>query len=600
VNPHDPGSGGSLRTLGQLIGNFARAYPLRTTYTVDGLIVAGLLEGLSVLAVLPVIGMADTGSEGEPSTAERVLDSILGIFGLTPSLGLLLAMVTAAIVMKSAVMLWTTKHVGYSVAQVTMDLRQRFVRNVLKADWSYFSARSIGELANSVSSEAERAGRAYESLCRMAALTVQVVIYVVLTFLVYWQIPLIGLAAGAILVMVLNRLIGKARAAGHRQTRLMQRLMGQIANGLLGMKALKAMGCEARLGQHLSRLFESLNATARNAVLYRQALATLQEPIIVVFLAVGIFFAHEVFAIPLAIQFMLAVLFYRLITRIGDMQQLWQTVMLSESAYWSLLGHLEASARAREHRQEGVAPVLPAPIRVEKVSFAYDDRPLLDGVDLEIPVGKITVIMGSSGSGKTTLADLVVGLRRPQAGRILVGDIDLAEIDLARWRAAIGYVPQDTVLFNASLFSNVSLDMPGITPEQVREALTKAGAWGFASELPDGVDTVLGEGGIQLSGGQRQRLAIARALVRDPALLILDEATSALDPETEFEICETLRSVAEGRLILVITHQPAWLEVADHVHIIKAGRIVETLGSARSTRGDGAANSRLVFPPAIW
>jgi ATP-binding cassette subfamily C protein len=207
------------------------------------------------------------------------------------------------------------------------------------------------------------------------------------------------------------------------------------------------------------------------------------------------------------------------------------------------------------------------------VSFAYGAQPVLRNVDLALRPGEITTVIGASGSGKTTLADLLLGLRWTEVGTIRIGDIALRDIDIAFWRSHVGYVPQELFLFNATLAENVTLDDPAVGRDKVRAALQQAGAWEFVAQLPQGMDSRVGEGGILLSGGQRQRIAIARALVRDPALLILDEATTALDPETEAAICDTVRGLAHGRIILAITHQPAWISAAHHVYRLAEGRL---------------------------
>jgi ATP-binding cassette subfamily C protein len=494
--------------------------------------------------------------------------------------------------LKGFALLLAMRQVGYSVAHVTSDLRHRFVRALIAARWDFFSLRPAGGFANTISNEAERAGRAYEALCQIAALSVQALMYLALTLLVSWQVALAALAAGGVMVLVLGRLVGLARQAGRKQTTLMQGLMTRIADGLGGMKPLKAMAREQRLETHLHETVEGLNETARKSVFYRYALSTMVEPIIVLFLGAGVLLAHGALDIPLATQMFMALLFFRLVTRIGTIQQQWQIVMSTESAYWALLETLEAAERAREPHKSGRKPALPAVISVERVSFAYEDKTILDQVSLEVRPGEITTVIGPSGAGKTTLADLLIGLRRAGSGRIVIGGLDLRDIDLDAWRSAVGYVPQELFLFHTTLLENVGLGDPEIDRGKVETALRQAGAWPFVAELAEGLDTIVGEGGTRLSGGQRQRIAIARALVRDPALLILDEATTALDPETEAAICATVRTLAAGRAVLAITHQPAWIGAAERVYRIAAGRVTVEKGphsAGHIASGFGAA-----------
>ncbi|MBT2475166.1 ATP-binding cassette domain-containing protein, partial [Microbacterium sp. ISL-103] len=177
--------------------------------------------------------------------------------------------------------------------------------------------------------------------------------------------------------------------------------------------------------------------------------------------------------------------------------------------------------------------------------------------------------------GKSTLLNLVLGFVRPTSGRILLDGADMQNLDLRTVRRSISVVPQESVLFEGSVFDNIAYGMPDVTPERVEQALRDANAWEFVSEQPHGWDTVVGERGARLSGGQRQRLAIARALVRDPRILLLDEATSALDPESEGLVKEALERLMHGRTTLVVAHRLSTIRQADRIVVLEHGRIVE-------------------------
>ena len=216
-------------------------------------------------------------------------------------------------------------------------------------------------------------------------------------------------------------------------------------------------------------------------------------------------------------------------------------------------------------------------IVLESATHRYadaDDDALID-IDLRIAPGETVAFVGSSGSGKSTLLNLVLGFVRPTSGRILLDGNDMQDLDLRTVRRSISVVPQESVLFEGSIFDNIAYGMPDITPDRVERALRAANAWDFVQEQPQGWDTVVGERGARLSGGQRQRLAIARALVRDPRILLLDEATSALDPESEGLVKEALERLMRGRTTLVVAHRLSTIRQADRIVVLARGRIVE-------------------------
>jgi len=224
-------------------------------------------------------------------------------------------------------------------------------------------------------------------------------------------------------------------------------------------------------------------------------------------------------------------------------------------------------------------PELP-PVRGEieyrEVNFAYPGRPpVLQGLNLRIRAGETIAVTGENGAGKSTLAHLLLRLAEPTAGRILVDGIDIADVTLASLRRQIGVVPQHVLLFNGPVRDNIAYGREDASEAQVEAAARAAQAHEFIAALPQGYDSVIGDEGIRLSGGQRQRLALARALLKDPAILILDEATSQLDPEGERRFVEECRAGFAGRTVILITHRPAALVLADRVVRLEDGVIAE-------------------------
>jgi ATP-binding cassette subfamily B protein len=234
-------------------------------------------------------------------------------------------------------------------------------------------------------------------------------------------------------------------------------------------------------------------------------------------------------------------------------------------------------------------------ISLKGVCFTYPGRnATLINVDLELIKGEMTALVGHSGSGKTTVIDLVLGLQVPSHGVVLIDGISLNEWDINSFRGRVGYVPQDPQLLNCSIRDNLLWSFGLASDFELEEALRLSNALDFVRNLPNGIDTVVGDRGINLSGGQRQRIALARALMRKPELLILDEATSALDSESELLIQQSIEQVASGTTILVIAHRLSTIAKANKVYVLQQGEIVEE-GSfaALSMQSDGILNSMI-------
>jgi len=569
---------------------FSRAYHAQSALVLGALVLASAFEGLGLTTLLPLLGAPAGGAAGgAQSGVGGLVTRALGGIGLTPTVGVLLSIIVIAMTLKSALVLVANRQVGYTVAHVATDLRLGFIRSLVSARWEYYLRQPVGALANSLATEATRGAESYLYGATVIALAIQATVYSIVALIVSWQAALVALAAGAVFVFLLNRLVHMSRRAGAKQTRLLRSLLARLADNLQSVKPLKAMARENLANALLESDTTQLNRALRKEIFSKEALRALQEPMLAILIAAGLYTALVRFGMSLGSVMLLAFLLVRVLLYLGRMQREYQKMVTSESAYWALRSAIDAAASESENPPSGAVPALRHAIRFEDVGFRYRDRWILRNVQLTIPAGGITVIVGASGAGKTTVVDLVSALLRPQEGEIWIDDLPLRQVDWRAWRRMIGYVPQDTVLLHDTVGNNVTLGDPELTEADAEAALRAAGIWDLVASLPEGPGTVVGERGGKLSGGQRQRVALARALAHRPRLLILDEATSALDPETEAAICRTLEGLRGELTIVAIAHQSPLVGVADRVYRIGDGT------ASPVTDGAGAVPSAAVL-----
>ena len=356
-------------------------------------------------------------------------------------------------------------------------------------------------------------------------------------------------------------------------------LNSQLGNNLGGISTIKSFTAEAREVARMEELSDAYRQ--RNAAAIR--LSSAFVPLIRMAIVLG-FMATLVYGGYLTVQGAIGVGVYstlvfmtqRLLwplTRLGQTLDLYQRAMASTRRVFDLLDtepQMEDGHRSLPREQ------VKGELKLEQVGFAYaGGAPVLKDLSLELPAGQTTAIVGATGAGKSTLVKLLLRFYDPQQGRILLDGHDLRELKLADLRRAIGLVSQDVFLFHGTVRENLSYGKPGATEAELRRAAEIAEAHDFVMALPQGYDTVVGERGQKLSGGQRQRLSIARAVLKDPPILILDEATSAVDNETEAAIQRSLERIARDRTMIVIAHRLSTVRNADRIYVLEDGQLAE-------------------------
>jgi len=556
----------------QLIITFFRRYPFKSLITLVAMLSAGIAEGMGMSMLLPLLGMSIKGGNvthaagHAPSALEEAVSNFFAFFGVHPTVSMLLILFVLSIILKSGLVLIANRQVGYMVARVATDLRLSLLRAIFSSRWEYFVHQPVGAFTNAYATEASRSAKSYLFAMRIMALLLNALVYITVALMVAWQATLIALSAGVIILYLLKILVKYAKQAGRKQTEQLKALLGLMTDTLQSIKPLKAMAREDMTQNMLETETLNLNSTLRQQVFSKEALRALQEPLTVIFFAFGLYVALVLLKLPMARIIVMVYMLAKILKTLQRAQREQQSMVIAESAYWSMRLRIKEAQEQPEKPGGNTPPVFNREIRLEHVSFSYDEHKIFHDISMEFPRGTFTSIAGPSGAGKTTIIDMITGLVSPDRGRILIDDIPMENINLRAWRRMIGYVPQETLLLHDSIFVNITLGDPAFSKEDVELALKKAGAWDFVSRLPEGMYTVTGERGSMLSGGQRQRITIARALVHRPALLILDEATSSLDHASEQEICKTLLKLRGELTIIAVSHHDALIDAAERVY----------------------------------
>jgi ATP-binding cassette subfamily C protein len=314
----------------------------------------------------------------------------------------------------------------------------------------------------------------------------------------------------------------------------------------------------------------------RTKVVSSEFTSELQEPIVAALLCVGLYLATSQWHMQLHEQIVVGLLLIRLVATFSDIQRTFHRMTGIYDMYRSVGNLIREAVKAAEQSGGDVQPTLESAIEFRDVTFGYGPRKVIfRNLNWELKAGLVTALIGQSGVGKSTMVDLLIGLRTPGIGGVFVDQVNMSTVDMVQWRRMIGYVPQEVMLFNDSIVNNVTLREPNFSESDVIDALRAAGAMSFVEALEKGIHASVGERGHRLSGGQRQRIAIARALIRNPSLLILDEATAGLDKETERRICESIVTLARSRKLTVVavSHHTIWSDVADEVYVVSPGQV---------------------------
>ncbi|MCG8507602.1 MAG: ABC transporter ATP-binding protein/permease [Rhodospirillales bacterium] len=546
-------------------------FPRRTSAVFGAAILLAGLELISLSMVLPLFALGDLGM-GDSRLVALAREAIT-YMGLSYSFYAVFFILVSAFVLKIVGELVLGIFIANSTVLIARYFRQKVIDGLKSVSWDYLTEKPHGLVVNLLAQEVDRAAGIFNVIKNVTVSAFMSFTYVSLGMFASTKLFIAAGLMGAAAFLCARPMMTMARRAGAGHVESLRNLATDLTQGLQAFKAFKAMAREHEL---LSTLLTANDSYVNAGLMKTRAqylLNASQQLVLVVAVVASVVIAHRMFGTSLIEIGFMAVVLLRLNGSIANLLKKHQAIV---NTYYTL-GKMEeftVEMTAQEEQQEGAAdPAFPAEIRFEGISFNRGNRPILKNVSLTIPREGLTTIIGPSGSGKTTIIDLICGFYKPDEGRILLGDKNLQEINIRKWRQLIGYVSQEPILLHQSIAQNVAAFDAEISKEKIVDALEQAGARVLVESLSEGIDTDAGVSGQRLSGGERQRITIARALAKRPKLLILDEPTASVDPESEREIIETICKISQRIPVVAISHQPALAEVADVKYRIEAGSV---------------------------
>ena len=466
--------------------------------------------------------------------------------------------------------------------RIVVDLRSQVYDKMQRLSFRFFDANSTGAIINRVTSDVQSV-RAFVDgvMIQLVILVLSLVCYLVYMMRIDAGVTLACLATTPILwivTVIFSRLV---RPAYDRTRELVDQVVLTLAENVQGVHVVKGFGREreeiAKFGSAVQAVEDQQQQIFWKVSLFTPAIGLLTQVNVVVLLAYGGWLVtQERLALGTGLV-VLAGLLTQFASQVANLTNITNSVQQSLSGARRVFEVLDTPVEIQSPSDAVRLPRAKGAVAFESVSFAYDAAiPGLDDICFEVEPGQCVAILGATGAGKSTLLSLIARFYDPTSGRVLVDGLDLRSLDVTDLRRSIGWVFQESFLFSNTIAANIAYGNPSATRDEIARAARIACAHEFIAPLPDGYDSVLGEGGMNLSGGQRQRLAIARAVLLDPAILLLDDPAASIDPHTEHEILEAMQSAMQGRTTFVVAHRLSTLKHADMVVVMEQGRIIQS------------------------
>jgi subfamily B ATP-binding cassette protein MsbA len=564
-----------IKTLLPLLKIYPWAIP---TIVILG-VLSSFFEGLGISLFMPLLqSLSQTDSQTASSNFfVDILNRIFINISTNNRFIIIALCILVSIVLKNCLVYSNTILFGWLNSRIGHRLRSGIFDQFLTVTYSFLEGHDSGKLINTLASETWRTGQALSTLVSLIITICTITVYVFLLLLISWQLTLTVSFLMVLISLVIQFVTRSVKTLGEQAVEANSALGNRMWEGLAGMKVIRSFGRES----YEQERFDVISKTVRKTFLKLDMLSGAVGPISEVLSAVlllcilVIALLQDRSSLPTLLIFIF--ILYRLQPQVKQLDSARVGLIALTSSVQDVTYFLDHSDKPYIRSGHIHFKTLEQGIYFESVNFSYNplEKPALQNISMCIPKGKTTAIVGPSGAGKSTLIGLICRFYDLTSGEIYVDRSSLQELNLTDWRNQIAIVSQDVYMFSTTVLENIAYGRLDATEKEIIEAAKLANAHDFIMQLPEGYNTKVGDRGVRLSGGQRQRIALARAIVRNPQILILDEATNALDTISEHLIQEALNTLSQNRTVIVIAHRLSTIEQADQIIVLNEGRVVE-------------------------
>lgn len=568
-----------------------KLYPWAIPVIITLGILSSLSEGLGISLFIPLLQSLAHANTQTPSSnfLVRYLNQIFIYISPNDRLIIIALCIVGSIIFKNSLAYSNGILFAWLNSRISHRLRSRIFHQFLSVSYSFLESQESGKLMNILASETWRTSQALATFVGLIITTSTIAVYGVLLLLISWQLTLTVFILMLLISLCIQFITRSVKTLGEQAVEANSALATQMWEGFSGMKVIRAFGRESYEQERFNKASKKVSHTFLKLDILSGSVSPISEVLSVILLMCILVIAllQDRGSLPTLLTFIF--ILYRLQPQVKQLDSARVNLIGLTSAVNEVMSLLNRSDKPYIYSGHIPFNYLKQSICFESVSFFYNslEKPAVQDISICINQGKTTAIVGPSGAGKSTLIGLLCRFYDTTFGKIYVDNLPLQELDLTDWRHQIAIVSQDVYMFSTTVLENIAYGKLDATKNEIVAAAKLANAHEFISQLPQGYDTKVGDRGVRLSGGQRQRIALARAIVRNPQILILDEATNALDSISEHLIQEALNTLSQNRTVIVIAHRLSTIEQADNIIVLSEGRVIEQGNLQQLVKLDG-------------